>query len=567
MPTKKLSAEILDVLPPAMRAIRSEMRGLAQPELTVAQLRILTRLDHAPHTNKQLAEWMGITPASMCRTVDVLVKRGLISRETAAEDRREVSLNLTQKGRTKFNSIQSATQKLLDRRISALSKQSQAELFLGLSHLREIFVLILILAGTAPLAQAAAEVGLKDAVRSALSKTETVGIGEARVHQAEQRITQARSRFFPVVIAGASFQQQDTSGVLSRQSSSLFGGRQSFSRVTLSQSLYEGGRDWAALNASHADREIQRQNLSFSGYGVFTQVAQSFYNVLSNQREVQNLKKTLDLARERSEEISRRMKIGRSRNTEWIAAQAQLSVLEAQRMAAEGTLVTATEQFVLLTGLPPDSTLVEKREQPDAPEKLEAYLSRLNVRPDIVAMQAQVDSAGSAVSVARSGHLPSLGISGNYYLSREGTQKGNVWDVGATLTFPLFAGGLVQAQVNEALERRHEIELQLSQTRRFAEIAIRTAYNNLRMTLDQLTALASALKSTETNYKEQEKNYRFGQATNLDVIQALNSFQDTKRTYDRTRYLALSAWAELKAATAQVSLAQAMAPSENGGEP
>jgi outer membrane protein TolC len=81
--------------------------------------------------------------------------------------------------------------------------------------------------------------------------------------------------------------------------------------------------------------------------------------------------------------------------------------------------------------------------------------------------------------------------------------------------------------------------------------------------LDQIKALEAALKSTEGNYREQEKNYRFGQATNLDVIQALNSFQDSKRTLDRTRYLAFSAWAELKAATAQVTLAQVLS---EGGE-
>lgn len=407
-------------------------------------------------------------------------------------------------------------------------------------------------------------VSLKDAVRSAIEKTETVPIGEARIHQADARIDQAKSKFFPILSLGGSYQQQDTSGVLSRQSSALFGGRQTYTRFTLIQSVYEGGRDASNLSASRSDQEIQKQNLSIANYNTFTNVARGFYGVLSGEREIENLNKTITLAHDRVNEIKARAKIGRSRNTEVMAAQAQLAVLEAQRMAAQGQLVTAWDQFILFTGLPRDVKLVEKRENPAPPESIEVYLSRLDQRPDVAAVQSQIDSSKSSIDAAKAGHLPSLALNGNYYLTREGTQQGNNWDFGATLTIPIFAGGLIKAQVREAVEKVTESEFTLGQTRRLAEIAIRTAYNNLVSAMDQVKALESALNSTEANYHEQEKNYRFGQATNLDVIQALNIFQDTKRTLDRTRYLAFSAWAELKAATAQVSLAKVVSEEGNG---
>ncbi|MEO5969643.1 MAG: TolC family protein [Bdellovibrionia bacterium] len=406
-------------------------------------------------------------------------------------------------------------------------------------------------------------VTLKDAVRSALAKTEAVPLGEARINQADARIDQARSRFFPALSFGANFQQQDASGVLSQQSSNLFGGRQSYTRFSLSQSIYEGGRDQSALSASKFDKEVQRQNLSVAGYATFTNVARGFYAILSGEREAENLNKTIAFADDRVKELRNRAKIGRSRNIELMAAQAQLSVLEAQLAAVEGQLVVARDQFILTTGLPQEVRLMEKREKPDPPKTLDEYLSHLDKRPDVAAVKAQIESTKHSIDTAKAGHLPSIGVAGNYYITREGTQQGNNWDVGGTLTLPLFAGGLVKAQVRETSEKLIESEFLLKQTRRQAEISIRTAYNNLLSAFNQLKALDSALESTEDNYREQEKNYRFGQATNLDVIQALNTFQDTKRTLDKTRFLALSAWAELKAATAQVSLAQVM--SEGGG--
>lgn len=140
MPALDLSGEILEVLPPAMRAIRNEMRTLAQPELTVAQFRVLTRLDAFPHTNKQLAEWMGISAASMCRTLDVLVKRGYVTRRPAQDDRREVNLALTPKGKNRFEGIKLATRRMLQEKLNVLSDADRKKLLAGLKLIREVFL-------------------------------------------------------------------------------------------------------------------------------------------------------------------------------------------------------------------------------------------------------------------------------------------------------------------------------------------------------------------------------------------------------------------------------------------
>lgn len=113
MSIEKISSQILEVVPLAMRSIRSEMRGLAQPELSVAQFRILARLEFKPHSNKDLAEWVGVSTAAMSRTIDTLVKRGFVQRHIPKHDRREVVLTLTVKGKKKFQSIEDSTKQRL----------------------------------------------------------------------------------------------------------------------------------------------------------------------------------------------------------------------------------------------------------------------------------------------------------------------------------------------------------------------------------------------------------------------------------------------------------------------
>lgn len=139
-PKLDLSSEILDILPPTMRIIRSEMRGLASPELTVAQFRILTRLQQGQQSNKQLAEWMGISPATLCRIVDNLVRRGFVSRQHSQKDRREVVLVLTMKGKKKYEMIKLSTGKMLQKKMSQLSVKERQQLLLGLAQLKKVFL-------------------------------------------------------------------------------------------------------------------------------------------------------------------------------------------------------------------------------------------------------------------------------------------------------------------------------------------------------------------------------------------------------------------------------------------
>ena len=398
----------------------------------------------------------------------------------------------------------------------------------------------------------AVTVTLDTAFRFALEKTETVPIGKSRINQAQAKEDQVKSRFFPSLSFEANYLEQEKAHLMI-PATGIWGDKQSHTRLHLSQSLYEGWRNLHQLNASRFDRELQRQNLFYENCMTYINIAKIFYAVISNEAELTSLNKTIDLAKDRVNEIKNRVKIGKSRNIELMAAMAQLSVLEAQKIATEGELTAALDQFALSTGLPRHVTLQKKPEKIEKPESMETYLTLIDERPDILAAKARAQSAHSHISSVRAGHLPAVEIGANYYPTRDGAKKDMNWDAAITLTVPIFTGGLVNAQMREASAAKTEADYLLASSKRRAEIEIRAAYNSLLSAINQIKALESALKLTEQNYQEQTKNYKFSQATNLDVISALNTYQETKRSFDRTHYQALLYWAQLKATTAQIS--------------
>ncbi len=384
---------------------------------------------------------------------------------------------------------------------------------------------------------------LSTAFKAAVERTETMPIAESRVHEAEAQTDRFHGAFFPELSAGATYERQST--VINTKGKY----DQSNTKLTLTESLLAGGRDRANVNAAAANTRAEEFNRTDTRNNLYVQVAAAFYGLLSARREVENIQKSIDLTQQRINELGKRKKIGKSRNIEILAVASQRSVLQAQLVAAVAARRVAKNNFANVTGLDRNTELNDDATLPAEVKNLPALLTKVESRPDVLALGATVESSNSLVSAARSGYFTSLDLQANYYPSRYNYQTtAPDWDAQLTFTLPIFSGGITKASVREAEEVRNQSELFLSQGKRNAETEIHTAYNNLASSLEQVKALEKAVAATEQNYREQEKDYRYSLATNLDVLQALLTYYDTKRTLDRTRYQALSSAAELKAA-------------------
>jgi DNA-binding MarR family transcriptional regulator len=77
-------------------AARLERHGVSVPQWVVLR----TLLDQEPTSLSELAQAVGVDGGALSRMVERLVQKGLVHRETDAENRRAVRLGLTQAGKT-----------------------------------------------------------------------------------------------------------------------------------------------------------------------------------------------------------------------------------------------------------------------------------------------------------------------------------------------------------------------------------------------------------------------------------------------------------------------------------
>jgi outer membrane protein len=414
-----------------------------------------------------------------------------------------------------------------------------------------LLVCLLAVARSGNAAEAEAEaLTLDDYFVAALHRSEVVASQSELIHQAEEHYQQATAALLPSVNGVASLLRQEPLPAAASSTSTTLLARQPLVKLTATQPLFRGFREFAALRQTRALAEAQNEDYQSARVQLFRDVAQNFYNVLSLEQDLANVGEQISQNLDREKEIQERVRIGRSRVSELLTVQTTVSTLRAQVEQLHGQLRVAREAFAFLSGLAPATPLRDSETVPE-PESLETALSRLPLRPDVRASQKRLAAAQENVAVARGAHLPSVDLNGNYYFDRPGALKDVDWDVQIALTVPIYAGGQLQSRAREAVSQRTQAELGASQVARQAEQEIRALHQGLMFDRSQLDALEQATDTARKNYEAQRQEYRLGLVTNLEVLQALTAYQENQRALDRARYTARLDALRLQAATAR----------------
>ncbi|HVB64832.1 MAG TPA: MarR family winged helix-turn-helix transcriptional regulator [Nitrolancea sp.] len=120
--TVTLYARAARMLDPMRLQVWEEM-GINFP-----QLRILFRVRSRPGIDlRTLAEQMGISASGASQQVDKLVERGFLVREDDPDDRRRLSLELTEHGQQATGEISKATRSYIESALSVLSDEELAD--------------------------------------------------------------------------------------------------------------------------------------------------------------------------------------------------------------------------------------------------------------------------------------------------------------------------------------------------------------------------------------------------------------------------------------------------------
>jgi outer membrane protein len=270
-----------------------------------------------------------------------------------------------------------------------------------------------------------------------------------------------------------------------------------------------------------------------------------FYGVLRAQKNAEIQTRNVERLKEHRRLAELRYKVGEVTESILLRAEAELASANADLVSRERDMAVAKRELALLTGLSGDVEIVEPA-VPEVPEdSMPQWLEQAQTNRDEVE-RSRLDEriAEERVSFARGNFKPSLALEGQYSRRKQDPNpKPNFliednWMVAATVDFPLFEGGLRKAELRQARSRLEQSRLQTARLNKDIDLEVTRAGLGLEAVSRALESRQDQLRFSKKNYEMVSKQFTFGLATNLDVLDANQTLIEAERdvtaaTYDR----------------------------------
>jgi outer membrane protein len=385
----------------------------------------------------------------------------------------------------------------------------------------------------------AQEYSLRDLLKIALERSERVRIAEENVIVAEQGRKKAISALVPRATSFASYTAYDqaklTSGITPASPPTVIQPSDvSTWGVRLDQSFYMNMRELIALRIARESIDRSKYDLQSVRDDYLLLVAAAYFDVMRAQRGLAIAEANLDRLTRYRDAARTRLRVGEVTKTTLLRAEAELSGALSDRERSKNALDLAKNVLARVAGLEgPFSVKEDTFEDPTAAPVDSFQDQALRNRAELKSLELQKKIAEDQVSYARGSYWPTISLSAVYsgldQVPVASTTNKESKYVGAAVNFPFFEGGLRVAEVNEAKARQRQADMALRDTVKTVRVEVQSAYLDLSTQKGVLKFVGDQVVFARDNYNAVSKQFEFGLASSLDVIDANNLLLSAER--------------------------------------
>ena len=378
----------------------------------------------------------------------------------------------------------------------------------------------------------------------AIQKNEQVQIAREDIRVAEQDRKRAVSTVLPKVTLSGTYDRfpektKDLgSSTVILQPEYGYGGQ-----VKVEQPLFSGGKNAAGIRIADHQIEAARKGLDLSGEALLIQVAQAYYGILKARKNLDTQLRDVERLTEHRRLSDLRYKVGEVTESILLRAEAELAGAKADRVARENDLAVKKRELRNLTDLPEEFEIAEPPlpEIPGetVPQLLQAAMAH---REDLRQSEIRERISEQQVSFSRGNFFPTLSVEGTLFSRNQNPRStffvDQSWMAEAKIEFPIFEGGLRRAELSQAHTRLGQDRLRTSNLKKQLELDVTRSYLNFNAISRELESREDQLRFAKKNYEMVSKQFTFGLATNIDLLDANQTLIEAERdmidaTYDR----------------------------------
>jgi len=224
-----------------------------------------------------------------------------------------------------------------------------------------------------------------------------------------------------------------------------------------------------------------------------------------------------------------------------LRAQVQMQTQQQRVLAAQNQYEQQKMVFARTIGIPVSQQFQLTDNVPYAqlpPLNLdEAIAQAYKQRPEFLAAEARTRASELTVKAARGESLPSLELNGQAgYIGPSPGSAEFTYNLTAGVRIPVFQGGRVRADVDQAESQLRQNRLQLEDLRSRVEMEVRSAWLDVKTSDDQVAVSRQQVDLAGQQLKESQDRYAAGVSGSLEVVQSQEAVATANDSYIQALY-------------------------------
>lgn len=413
------------------------------------------------------------------------------------------------------------------------------------SRLAAIVLALIVLAGTTSPASA---LDLVQAFEAAMTQDATIRAARAQADASREILPQARAQLRPDVALSINRTRND----MTRTQPGLMGTTTTdetyFSynqTLQLRQPLYRkpllAGLEQAHHVVDEADAVLEQ-----AAQDLGSRVVSAYFDVLLAEDQLALVQQQRIALEAQLDSATKALASGAGIRTDIDEARARLDQNKADELQVRQQIEYTRRQLEVLIGEPAGELsrldVGHFPLLPPEPSDLSAWIDLAEAEsPELRAARARVEESRREIDKVRGGHYPSLDAIAMY--SRSGSEnvtspdtRYRNWALGLQLNVPIYQGGMISSQERQAVAQLIRAEELLAATRQDLSLRLYQEFRGITEGILRVQALEQSVRSAEELVRSTERAFAAGSRTRLEILNAEQALQASRRDLAEARY-------------------------------
>jgi outer membrane protein len=406
-----------------------------------------------------------------------------------------------------------------------------------------LFVILILTAGTAGIAQEKVSLTAEQAIASGMENSKSLHSSMMKVEYADARSSETRNMLFPTLKFSGSYTRLSEVppfeigpfGPIMPQKITISPAvLDNYSmRLTLQQPIFTGLRllnssKLASYSADAASDDYEKDKVD-----LIYNIQNSYWNVFKAIESKKVVDENVEQVKSHLKDVQNFFAQGIVTKNEVLKVEVQLSNIQVMQIDVLNNVRLSMIALNSLIGLPLETQIEiasPAEHQPNEYGDLNSLVQK--------AMENRVKASETGVSIARAGWFPQIFLVGNYNYARPNqrifpTQDKfkDTWDVSLSASLDIWNWGATIHQTDQAQAQLSQARDGYAQIKDGITLDVTQSYFNFNQSKERISVAQKGVSQAEENYRITNDKFKSGLALNSDLLDAEAAQMQSKWNY------------------------------------